>query len=271
MLMKLLILLLSAFPAFSAPKSPSLEDQVRKAPLIFFGEVVKVEYKNSGSSQQHPRGLPHTFVTYKVISPVFGNTEGLFTLRFLGGAYPDGTVMDLSHFPTFDVGEKDVLLVQGNTSLACPLSSCAEGRFRISNGKVFTEEGRVLRKGKGNKAFAFGSFQNLAEANTRTIVNPRTGAKAMLFLKGESEKPSAPEADQLKAEEFIALIKKLKAGQQPGKVPSADIRVDIPAVDLRAVAAPPAPPARVIPPKDAEEINEQKMIEAAGGNPVIKQ
>ncbi len=269
--MQTLLILLLTLPAFSASKSPSLEDQVRKAPLIFFGEVVKVEFKNSSSSQQHPRGMPHTFVTYKVIAPVFGKTESIYTLRFLGGAYPDGTVMDLSHFPTFDVGEKDVLLVQGNTSLACPLAGCAGGRIRISNGKAFTEEGRVLRKGKGNRAFAFGSFQSLPEATTRTIVHPRTGAKATLFLKGESEKPASPEADQLNAEEFIALIKKLKAGEQPGQVPSADIRKDILAVDLRAVAAPASPPARIIPPKDAEEIQEQKMLEAAGGNPVIKQ
>jgi len=269
--MTIFFFLLSTLTAFSAPKSPSLEDQVRKAPLIFFGEVVKVEYKNSASSQQHPRGLPHTFVTYKVVTPIFGKTESLFTLRFLGGAYPDGTVMDLSHFPTFDLGEKDVLLVQGNTVLACPLSSCAGGRMRISGGKAFTEEGRVLRKGAGNRAFAFGSFQDLPEASTRTIVNPRTGAKATLFLKGDSEKPTAPEADQLKLEELLALIRKLKAGQQPGQMPNADIRKDIPALDLRATAAPAAPPARVIPPKDAEEINELKMIEAAGGNPVIKQ
>lgn len=269
--MQILFFLLSALPVFSAPKTPTLEDQVRKSPLIFFGEVVKVEYKNSLSSQQHPRGMPHTFVTYKVLTPVFGKTESLFTLRFLGGAYPDGTVMDLSHFPTFDLGEKDVLLVQGNTSLACPLSACAGGRFRISNSKVFTEEGRVLLKGKNNQLFAFGSYQDLPEATTRTIVNPRTGAKATLFVKGETEKTTPAEADQLKADEFIALIRKLKAGQQPGQMPSADIRVNIPAVDLRAVAAPTAPPSRVIPPKNQEEINELKMIEAAGGNPVIKQ
>lgn len=269
--MNILLFLFATVPALAAPRGPSLEDQVRKAPLIFFGEVVKVEYKNSASSQQHPRGLPHTFVTYKVVTPVFGKTDALFTLRFLGGAYPDGSVMDLSHFPTFDVGEKDLLLVQGNTSLACPLAGCAGGRLRVSNGKVFTEEGRVLRKGKGNKLFAHGSFQVLPEATSRTIVHPRTGAKATLFLKGESEKPGAPEADQLKLEELVAAVRKLKAGQQPGQVPSADIRLDIPALDLRAVAAPAAPPARVIPPKDAEEIQELKLIEAAGGNPVVKQ
>ena len=92
-----------------------------------------------------------------------------------------------------------------------------------------------------------------------------------MFLKGQSEKPGAPEADQLKLEELFAAISKLKAGQQPGQVPNADIRLDIPALDLRAVAAPAAPPARVIPPKDAEEIKELKMIEEAGGNPVVKQ
>jgi hypothetical protein len=269
--MQFIITMLFSLYALASPKSPSLENQVRKAPLIFFGEVVKVEYKNSSASQQHPRGLPHTFVTYKVLTPVFGKTEGLFTLRFLGGAYPDGTVMDLSHFPTFDVGEKDVLLIQGNANLACPLMGCAAGRLRVSNGKVFTEEGRVLRKGRGNNSFAYGSFQSLPEVTMRTIVNPRTNAKAVLITKGESEPPKAPEADQLKVTDLLGLISKLKAGQQPGLIPSADIRNDIPGIDLRAVAPPAAPPARVIPPKDAEEINEQKMVDAAGGNPVLKQ
>lgn len=269
--MKFLLLMLAA-QAYAAPKQPSLEDLVKNAPLVFAGEVVKVEYKNSNPSQQHPRGLPHTFVTYKVTSPIFGKTDSLFTLRFLGGAFPDGTVMDVSHLPTFDLGDKDLVLVRGNTELACPLSGCAAGRFRVSGGKVFTDEGRTVRKGKSQqRPFALGGFQDLPEATTRTIVHPKTGAKVTLLLKGDSEKPGAPEADQLKVEEMVALIRKLKTGQQPGNMPDADIRADIKAVDLRAVPAPAAPPARVIPPKDAEEAKELKMIEEAGGNPVVKQ
>lgn len=117
------------------------------ADLVFQGTVADIRYANS------IEGIPHTFVTYRVDEVLKGayGTPTL-TLRFIGGVKVEGNVMrklSVSHAPTFETGQQDLLMVKGNAQSQCPLVRCAQGRFRFQHGVVTNEEGTALALAPG--------------------------------------------------------------------------------------------------------------------------
>jgi hypothetical protein len=143
----------------------NLDEALRQVDFVFEGEVTAIEYAsstNNGTGGPDPSDsddsgtLPHTFVTYRIIEDFGGNaTEDSVTMRFLGGVDdatgPDYDILDFSEAPRFDVGDRDIVLMRGNTELACPIVGCADGRFRILQSPqddepyVFSELGQEVR------------------------------------------------------------------------------------------------------------------------------
>lgn len=142
-----------------------LDQAMRRADLVFEGEVIGIAYANAlddgvGDSPSpedgKTNGLPHTFVTYRM-DEVFTNnhSEGTLTLRFAGGvdtkSGPDYDILTIAQHPHFDVGDRDILFVKGNEHALCPLDRCSNGRYRVLAGPndpvgaLYTELGQELR------------------------------------------------------------------------------------------------------------------------------
>ena len=147
------------------------------ANFVFKGTVVNVQYKNSqlvplldpdgnpvfdeDGNQAYADGsdIPHAFVTYQVEQVYKGSrmppTE--ITLRIEGGESdnPDPNQkrwLFIEPYPIFNVGDRDILFLQGNTQDSCPLASCQTGRFRIftdpnspNQNYIFSDMGLEIR------------------------------------------------------------------------------------------------------------------------------
>lgn len=121
-----------------------LQKMVRKADLIFTGEVVDVHTKlvkvDGGSTN------PFTFVTYKIFRILKGAVEAsTITLRFFGGPLSETRYLLKEEMPLFDTGETDTLFVKHNDISDCPLINCAMGRFRLIEGMYYSDSGRSLK------------------------------------------------------------------------------------------------------------------------------
>lgn len=124
------------------PQDATFEERVEAADAAFTGVVESVTYAQSSPGEGMVE-LPHTFVTWKVENSLKGNVPEHLTLRFFGGPLPDGRLVVPSDFPDFEVGDHDVLLVDGRES-GCPLVDCAAGRFRLLGDKVVSDNGNLL-------------------------------------------------------------------------------------------------------------------------------
>lgn len=123
---------------------------IKKAELIFSGEVVKIEYKSSQVLQRGDIPIPHTFVTclvtqvYKGIPP----EDKFLTLRFQGGQSDSNPelFLDVKEIPLFNVGDRGVFCVRMNGTAICPLVGFYQGFIRFQNGKVLNGIGQELRQ-----------------------------------------------------------------------------------------------------------------------------
>lgn len=146
-------------------QNSALSNSVKEADYIFLGVVAKVEHRLSDGTPQ----LPHTFVTFKVEQLLKGQVnQQLVTLRFIGGPDNKGNFLSVSGVPLFDVGDRDILFVKNNGQSGCPLVECDEGRFRIINNKVYTEQGGIIQLNNQGK-LVFGSVVPLEEVRTNKI------------------------------------------------------------------------------------------------------
>jgi hypothetical protein len=123
----------------------NLDEALSQADFVFEGEVTAIEYAtsaNNGTGGPDPADaddsgvVAHTFVTYRITEDFSGNAMGdTVTMRFIGGVDeatgPDYDILELAQAPRFDLGDQDIILMRGNTELACPLVGCADGRFRV--------------------------------------------------------------------------------------------------------------------------------------------
>lgn len=123
-----------------------------RSELVFEGEVIDVGYAHSTPpvGARH-RALAHTFVTYRVdriyrgwIADTGRDGSEFFTLRFMGGVEGDDEYTYVSTIPLFDVGDQDLLMVQGNGRGICPLVGCRQGRYRLIDGFVYNEDGQEI-------------------------------------------------------------------------------------------------------------------------------
>jgi GEVED domain/Domain of unknown function DUF11 len=142
---------------------------LREADLVFEGTVTDIQYRQSRSDDTGAIALPHTFVRFQVNGVLKGQFAGQsLCLRFLGGPAADGRVLTSSHSTLFDLGERSILFVRRNGQAMCPLVGGSEGRFRIVEGKGFTEDGRELVWTE-EAQLAFGASSELDEVRSNQI------------------------------------------------------------------------------------------------------
>lgn len=278
----------------------SLNAAVAKSELIFVGTVTDVVFRDSAVADDQALVAPHTFVTYQVDKVLRGSYDaGEITLRFAGGYSPEtGRVMVMPDGPLFAPGNRDVLLVEGNGSLFCPLTGCGAGRFRIFEGGVYANNGLALRQAAGSE-LSFGP-DGLAEGAITMTIPPAppkriqalrrelatadgldvearrklaSRLKAMLeprtlgLLHVSEDTAPAPRQPPMTPAELVALLRALSAAapEPSGTVTSTN------AAEPFRVAAPAATPAprQGRPAAPRSQTREQRLLTLNGGNPVI--
>jgi len=135
---------------------------------VIYGTVTKVEYRMSTKKSAADEILPYTFVTYEIREKIRGRTDkDTVTLRFIGGPAGQGRFLTVTGVPLFNVGNEDVLFIQGNGKADCPLVNCEFGRFRVFQGRVYNSagipvtgvrKGRVIAEGPPELALRKASF-----------------------------------------------------------------------------------------------------------------
>jgi hypothetical protein len=122
-----------------------LDEMLTTADFVFRGRVVDVAYRNAEPQPGAELPPPYTFVTYEVSRVLKGpGGGGRVTLRFRGGPIDETNFLNVYGAPLFDLGDEDVLLVQGNTRGPCPLVDCEHGRFRLIEDRVYSELGQSV-------------------------------------------------------------------------------------------------------------------------------
>jgi hypothetical protein len=230
--------------AHEEQSSATFVDSLRKADFVFEGIVTGIEYKSSRPTGARDRPLPHTFVTYEVRRIYKGRADAprTVTLRFLGGMTDDGRWLQVEGAPHFEVGNRDLLMMERNTQKACPLAGCSQGRFRTIDSKVYTDRGQEVDL-TPDGTMAYGPPRPLPEVDSQTIPSP-TGRSHVVrheFFEPNSDGfPAPPEPlptprgwSQMSGEQFDAfLVATIKANLSQGEltrlppVVSADIRQD---------------------------------------------
>jgi hypothetical protein len=247
---------------------------LKRAGLVFEGIVERVDYAFSDpQGGTHPR-IPHTFVTYRIADVIRGDVQGdTITLRFIGGRGDEAEFLMASELPLFDIGDRDVLLVSGNTVSGCPLVGCSAGRFRVIQGHVFNDEGQAIELDSAGK-LALGAYYDLPEVMTHKV-SQTTLVRHDHFEQGESRVAYRAEAvgTQLTARDLTdrlqGVARSLPAAAKQER--SADVAQPF---TLAAFIGEPAPAeqARMAPASGAATAAEADEIEAlrrSGGNPVL--
>jgi hypothetical protein len=211
----------------------SLKEMLVRSELAFIGRVEKIEYLLSEPTGPEGVRVPHTFVTYRLDRMFLGQAPGgQVTLRFVGGwDARKMRYMASSNTPQFDLGDYDILFVEGNTRRMCPLVGGVGGRLRIIRGQAYTETGRAVLMGTDGSLGSGGKYQfeevSITNVNGHPFSMQTTGP-------GAKEFPS----NAVEAEVLIAAIADLARNVAPAYVfVNADREVPFAGPDMT-----PAPP-----------------------------
>jgi len=191
----------------------SLKEMLARSELAFIGRVEKIEYLLSEPTPPEGVRVPHTFVTYRLEQVFLGQAPGgQVTLRFVGGwDARKMRYMTSSNTPQFDVGDNDILFVEGNTKRMCPLVGGVEGRLRIIRGQAYTETGRAVLMGNDGCLLSGGKYR--LEEVSITNVNGRPFS-TLTIGPGAMESPSSA----VGAEKLMAAIADLARDVEPAQV-----------------------------------------------------
>jgi hypothetical protein len=212
----------------------SLKGMMTQADLVFRGTVEQIEYRLSEPTGPTQVRLPYTYVTYRIDQVVHGKAPGpLVILQFLGGLNEKtGRYMATSQTPQFNVGDQDILFVQGNTARPSPLVGNQQGRLRVIAEQVYTETGRAVLLAHGGTLWV-GARYRLPEVETTTV----QGRVLMQRTPGPDALALPSEAAQ--AADILAELATL-AGQvpPPREFANADITQPVAGSNLPPVLPP---------------------------------
>lgn len=123
------VLLLASAPNLPALTviPPSFEELVQKADAVLQTEVVSTKAQWTGEGKD--RHIV-TKVRLRVVECIVGEAPSETELTFFGGEVA-GEGMIIDGVPCFGVGDKDLLFVQGNGKVFCPLVHVGHGRYPI--------------------------------------------------------------------------------------------------------------------------------------------
>lgn len=225
------------------PRAPrSLREQAAESDLVFRGSVESVDFTLSEpSARGEGARVPFTLVTYRVHDVLHGMSPGpRLTLRFIGGLDPgSGLTLGSSMTPDFAIGDEDLLFVRDNTTSLCPLVGQLAGRLRVAEGRVFSEDGRVLA----------------LDAD---------GALRPTRRRSGDDVP----ADAIYADDLAERIRAAASGMAPrARFTSARMSDVVFAPDMTA-APPPADPAAPSPRERATELERERTLQEAEGAPL---
>ncbi len=107
--------------------APSFAELVAEADCVVRGTVIVVEVKSVAT----PRGPAiRTFVTLAVEECAKGTAPQQLTLTLAGGKLGAKSSAIIG-MPQFQVGDREILFVQGNGRQFCPLVALYHGRYRV--------------------------------------------------------------------------------------------------------------------------------------------
>jgi len=141
--------LLALLPAVAFAQPPALDlgtltfDQLaERAATIVVSTVTsrRSEWENYGASR-----LIVTKVTLAVEQTLKGSAPRTLVVEVLGGTIGDQT-LHVSHVPSFKVGDRDVLFLNGALHAVSPVVGSDQGRFRVMN-EAATGNARILDAG----------------------------------------------------------------------------------------------------------------------------
>lgn len=227
-----------------------LSQQVKNSDLIFYGVVTQLENAVIGPSSGSEDGpLPHTYVTYQIEGTLKGRSAngGRVTLRFLGGPIPDGRHLEASHMPQFKVGDHDLLFVQKNTKIDCPLIDCGNGRFRVRKNRVYGNDGQPV------VGFQEGNF----------LYGKRETDSSELFTLERFKARIVEEVQRLYTPEVLQSLEPVSSAKS-GSDENAPFFPEHPAPGIT-----PSPPPLAEPLSEADRL-EEKALQQNRGNPVLK-
>lgn len=140
--------------------------------------------------------------------------------RLFGGRTANGEYMVSSAVPLFDVGERSIVFVRGNGAVKHPLVGWQQGRLRVVEGRVYSDDGREVQLSAGE--FRLGARRALEEvythriAGTDQVLDTRTARDLRPATTGvedssDSSAPLAPprptpSAGAVTAEDFAAWL-----------------------------------------------------------------
>ena len=202
-------------------KTLPLDELLKKSDFVFEGEVQKITYRNSSSSEEQ-KPVVHTFVTYSVERVFKGraDSEKEFTLRIIGGPVGESRFLLVPHFPTFDTGDRDVLFVAGNGKSICPLVLCELGRLRIIDNEVRDEYGYSLIKSPTDE-IVFGPRRDSIQTLTYKVGDIELKRKFSTTQSSESPKVKGREdPESIRYEVFSAYLEQ-KALDVPERIVEA--------------------------------------------------
>jgi len=210
-----------------------VRDVLAQSEVAFVGTVDKIEYALSEPARPGGSRIPHTFVTYRVEKVLAGELPSSFvTLRFIGGLDPvKMRIMSSTRTPQIDLGDRDILFVQGNTSRMCPLVGNLDGRFRIIGGRVYTEEGRSISLAP-NGSLRLGPRYRLEDIETTTVCGRTFGTT------GFGPKALVPPGDAASEAELISVVQGAARGIETRKA-FADADPSVPFAGPTMTAVPP--------------------------------
>ncbi len=176
-----------------------IDTLLAESDLAIRGEVIDIEYALSQPTGPDDAEIPYTFVTYEVHDIYRGEAPEIITLKFLGGhSQRNGLFMHTSVTPLFDLGDEDILFVTGNTEEFCPLVNDTNGRLRVINGKVYTENGNAIEM-SGDCTLHIGDKDLLEEVMTHEVMGE-------IMVKNLGPEAKTGESDAMSAEELSNAI-----------------------------------------------------------------
>ncbi len=229
-------ILLSALAATNAFAQPTLDTLVGQSDLVFQGVVQGMEYRMSNPGGPEGTSVPYTYVTYRVDNVIRGEAEPEITLRFIGGLDEEnGLYLQTSHSPQFDIGDEDVLFVQGNTERAVPLVAEFRGRLRVIGGQIYDENAHSINVAQDG-SFIVGARYNKEQAAS-------TIAKGRIMVRDLGPRAVDGDSDAMLAADLLQQVQRSATivPEAQFQFVSADINLPVDAPDMTPAEPPTLP------------------------------
>ncbi len=214
------------------------------ADLVFRGAVEDIQYATSEPTGPYNTEVPYTFVTYRITRLFKGDLDtSSITLRFVGGTrFSDGVTLKVSHVPTFDIYNEDILFVTKNNVVNSPLAHWQLGRLRIIDGYLYDNEGREIQMSSRGE-IQFGKPHHFEEVTSPVTKDFSYDDQALASESEMSENVAVNKA--IAIENFLPVLDKQVSeaiGSQSGSVAVPIINAD-PNIPFKAFLPKPiAPP-----------------------------